>query len=216
MIKYVLSFGLILSLISLDARSQEGCDLKKDADGIQVYLCDSDLSNFRTIIVELDMPATMSQYAAHVLAVENYKYWHYKSIEPYLLDKVSDTEIYYYSEVETPWPVDNRDLIFHLQMSQNSLTKILTVKLTIMPDYIPHKDGVVRLPQGNAVLKVTPIDKNNVHIRYIIDLNPGGAIPAWVANMFAAKAPWQTYYDFRERIIAQGENRITVPFIQDY
>ena len=216
MIKYVLSFGLALSLISFNVKSQENCNLKKDNDGIKVYLCDSELSNFRTIVVELDMPATLSQYAAHVLAVENYKYWHYKSIEPSLLDKISDTEIYYYSEVEAPWPVDNRDFIFHLQMSQDSITKILKVELTEMPDYIPHKEGIVRVPEGHAVLKVTPIDKANVHVSYIIDLNPGGDIPAWVANMFAAKAPWQTYNEFRKRIIAQGENRITVPFIQDY
>ena len=213
---YILSFGLIFTLFSLSARSQENCILKKDNDGIKVYLCDSKLSDFKSIIVELDMPATLSQYAAHVFAIENYKYWHYKAIEPYLIKQVSDTELYYYSEVEAPWPVDNRDFIFHINMSQDSITKVLTMSLTAMPDYLPKKDGIVRIPQGSAVLKVTPIDKDNVHIRYVIDLNPGGDIPPWLANMFAAKAPWETYNNFRNRIIAQGENRITVTFIQDY
>jgi len=214
--KYVLSFGLIFSLFSLTARSQENCNLRRDGGGIKVYLCDSKLSDFKSIIVELDMPATLSQYAAHVFAIENYKFWHYKAIEPYLINQVSDTELYYYSEVEAPWPVDNRDFIFHINMSQDSITKVLTMSLTAMPDYLPKKEGVVRLSQGSAVLKVTPIDKNNLHVKYIIDLNPGGDIPAWIANMFAAKAPWETYNNFRNRIIAQGKNRITVPFIMDY
>lgn len=213
---YILIIGLIFSLFSSTAKSQGNCNLKKDNNGIKVYLCDSKLSDFKSIVVELDMPATLSQYAAHVFAIENYKYWHYKAIEPHLLKRVSNTELYYYSEVEAPWPVDNRDFIFHINMSQDSITKVLTMSLTAVPDYLPIKEGIVRVSEGHAVLKVTPIDKYNLHVKYVIDLNPGGSVPPWIANMFAARAPWETYNNFRNRIIAQGEKRITVPFIQDY
>ena len=75
---------------------------------------------------------------------------------------------------------------------------------------------MVRIPKAIATLTVTPIDKTNVHVHYIIDVDPGGAIPAWVTNMFAAQAPWHTYNNLRERIIAQGEERITVPYFEDY
>jgi hypothetical protein len=196
--------------------SQNNCDLKKDDDGINVYLCDSEIGNFKTIIVEMDMPATLSQYAAMVLDIDSYHLWQYNAIGPRLVTQISKTELYYYSEVDTPWPSTNRDMIWHLNMSQNPETKVLASVLTIYPDYIPKVEGVVRIPKANALLTVTPIDKTNVHIRYVLDIDPGGSVPAWLTNMFAAMAPWHTYNNLRDQIIAQGEDRKSLPFIENY
>lgn len=206
-------FSLLLSHAGV---SQNNCNLKKDDDGILVYLCDSEISNFKTIIVELDVPATLSQYAAMVLDIKQYHKWQYKSIDPRLVGQISNTELYYYSEVQTPWPTSNRDMIWHLNMYQDPSTKVMVLDLVAVPDYLPEVKGVVRVPQAHSVLTVTPIDKGNVHVHYKIDVDPGGSIPAWVTNMFAALAPWHTYNDLRERIKAQGKDRVTVSFIEDY
>jgi START domain-containing protein len=213
-------FYLYICLLALAVSNfgfaQENCDLRKSDDGILVYLCEPEIGNFKTIKVELEVPATLSQYAALVLDVDSYEDWQYKSIDPRLVDRVSETEYYYYLQVQSPWPIDNRDMIWHLTMQQNPVTKVVTVELVEMPDYIPKTEGVVRIPQAHSTLTVTPIDKTNVQVQYIINVDPGGDIPAWIANMFAAMAPWHTYNNFRERIKAQGENRITVPFIKDF
>lgn len=203
-------------VLPLTSVAQTNCDLKKDDGGILVTLCDSEISNFKTIIVELDVPATLSQYAATVLDVSQYHEWQFKAIGPRLVEQISDTELYYYSEVQTPWPTSNRDMVWHLTMRQDPQTKVIVSVLVAKPDYIPKVDGVVRIPQAIATLTITPIDKTNVHIHYIIDVDPGGVVPAWITNMFAAQAPWHTYNNLRERIIAQGKNRISVPFIEDY
>jgi START domain len=213
---FKLQICLLALAISPYSTAQENCDLRKSDSGILVYLCDPQIDNFKTIKVELEVPATLSQYAAMVLDVDHYREWHYKSIDPQLLDRVSPTEYYYYLQVESPWPVSNRDMIWHLKLRQDSVTKVVTVKLIEMPNYIPEKEGVVRLPQAHSLLTVTPIDKTHVRVNYIINVDPGGDIPAWIANMFAAQAPWQTYNSFRERIKAQGEDRISAPFIEDY
>ena len=208
---------MILALLQpFWAVSQVNCDLKKDDNNILVYLCDSGYSNFRTIVVELDVPATLSQYAAMVLDIDQYPEWQYKANGPRLVGQISNTELYYYSEVQTPWPTSNRDMIWHLNMQQDPETKVIVSKMVAAPDYLPEVDGVVRIPEATAILTITPIDKINVHVHYTIDVDPGGAVPAWIANMFAAQAPWQTYNALRERIKAQGEHRITVPFIEDY
>jgi hypothetical protein len=49
-----------------------------------------------------------------------------------------------------------------------------------------------------------------------MEINPGGYVAPWIANMFAAVAPWNTFNNFRNNIIRQGENRITVPFVEDF
>ncbi len=196
--------------------AQDNCVLKKDDDGIKIYLCENEDSNFKTIIAEYEVPATLSQYAAIVLDIASYKEWQYKAIDPHIVKKVSDTELYYYTEVQAPWPVNNRDLIFHLKMKQDVINKTLTVELTEIPDFLPEKKNVIRIPKAHSLLTVTPASKGHVYVRYVLDIDPGGAIPAWIANMFAAQAPWNTFNNFRNRVIAQGENRSSAPFIEDY
>jgi hypothetical protein len=211
-----ISIWLLSILLSHTGVSQANCNLRKDDDGIKVYLCDSEIGNFKTIVVELDVPATLSQYAALVLDVDSYHEWQYKAIGPKLVGQISETELYYYSEVQTPWPTDNRDMIWHMDMQQDPVTKIIVVDLVEIPDYIPRVKGVVRIPNAHSTLTISPIDKTNVFVHYIIDVDPGGSVPAWIANMFAAQAPWHTYNNVRERIKSQGEKRISVPFIEDY
>ena len=162
------------------------------------------------------MAATLSQYAAIIYHVENYHEWQYNAVAPRLVTRISDTELYYYTQVDTPWPIANRDMIWHQIMKQDLVTKIITVDMVEMPDYLPKVEDVVRVPNAHSTLTITPIDKTNLHLRYVIDVDPGGAVPAWISNMFAALAPWHTFNTIRERIKAQGDNRITVPFIKDY
>ncbi|MEN8251253.1 MAG: START domain-containing protein [Bacteroidota bacterium] len=206
----------ILFLISGQVFGQKDCDIKKDDEEIVVSLCDSEISDFKTIQVELDIPATLSQYAAQLLDIENYLAWQYKSLGTKTVKQVSNTELYYYTKVETPWPVNNRDLILHLKLWQDSTTQQLYQQLISVPDFLPEEEGYVRIPFSESLLTVTPIDKGNVHVQFIMDIDPGGYVPPWIANMFAAMAPWNTFKSFRNNIIEQGENRVTVPFIMDY
>ena len=203
-------------MLSHASVSQTNCELRKDDDDIKVFLCDSKISNFKTIVVELDVPATLSQYAALVMDIDSYHEWQYKAIGARLVGQVNETDLYYYLEIDTPWPTDNRDMIWHLIMNQDPVTKVVVVDLEEIPDYIPKVDGVVRIPKANSTLTISPIDKTNVRVHYIIDVDPGGAAPAWLVNMFAAQTPWNTYNNLRERLKAQGENRISVPYIEDF
>lgn len=207
---------LILLILPFANYAQTNCQLKKSDDGIKVFLCDSDISAFKTIIVQLEVPATVSQYAALILDIEKYKTWQYKIERQKVVARENKMDLHYYSLVQTPWPTTNRDMIFHLQMNQDAVTKVLTVLLTEIADFLPKVDGVVRIPKAHSVLTVTPIDMANVRVRYVLDIDPGGYVPAWVANMFSAQAPWHSYNNFRKSIISQGEDRITVPFISDF
>jgi len=213
--KFLILFFSGLFAVAI-ASAQTNCQLKKDDEGIKVFLCDSEISDFKTIVVDFVAPATLSQYAALILDVDNYYTWQYKIEQQKVVARKSKTDLHYYSLVETPWPTANRDMIFHLQMSQDSITKVLTVLLTQVADFMPEVDGVVRIPMAHSVLTVSPLDKTNVHVRYVLDIDPGGYVPAWVANMFSALAPWHSYNNFRNSIIYQGEERITVPFITDF
>jgi len=210
---------VIIFVVSLKLSSsfaQEDCSLRKDDADVFVYLCENEQSDFKTIIVELEVPATVSQYAAHVLDIDNYSSWQYRVSKQEVLKKISDTELFYYSEVSAPWPAANRDYVFHLKMEQDSITKVLKLWLSSVPDYIAEKDGIVRVPYAESLLTLTPITADTVSVRFEMDINPGGELPIWIVNMLAANAPWNTYNNLREQLINQGSERKEVDFILNY
>ena len=212
-------FGVFLTFFVLGIQlvfAQEDCSLKKNSNGVKVYLCDNDKSAFKTIIVELEVPATLSQYAAKVLDVENYFTWQDRIKDQKILKQVSNTELYYHSEVDVPWPAADRDYIFHLNMQQDTITRTIHMTLEEIPDFIPEKEGVVRVPYAKSMLTLTPLGADTVSVRYELDVDPGGEVPAWLVNMFAANTPYNTYINFRDQIIEQGSNRQEVDFILNY
>lgn len=196
--------------------AQENCVIKKDDEGVKVYLCDNNKSNFKTIIVELEVPATLSQYAAQVLDIANYPNWQDRVEQQKIIKQISETELYYYAQVSAPWPASYRDYIFHLNLEQDSITKVLKMSLKEMPNYLPKVDGIIRIPFAESLLTITPISAKRVNVRFVLDIDPGGELPPWLVNMFAANTPWNTYVNFRQLIIEQGEQRQEVDFIQNY
>ena len=196
--------------------AQENCTLKKNDEGVKVYLCENEQSSFKTIIVELEVPATLSQYAAQVLDIANYPNWQDRVEQQRILEQISDTELYYYAQVSAPWPASYRDYIFHLNMEQDSLTKVINMTLKEVADYLPENDGIIRVPFAESLLTITPLSPTSVSVRYELDIDPGGELPPWLVNLFSANTPWNTYINFRKLINDQGEQRREVDFIQNF
>jgi START domain-containing protein len=194
----ILSLGLIL--IYTTGIAQNNCDLKKDEAGIKVYLCETEASSFKTIKVNFKANGTIQEYANGVLDVAGYKNWQVSILHVEILEQISETELIYYAEIDTPWPLAHRDVIFHLIVTQDDKSKILQVSLEQLPTYIPSIEHIVRVPLAKSLLTVTPIDTNRLTIEYYLEVNPGGDVPAFIANIFAANTPWNTFNNFRNKL----------------
>jgi START domain len=185
--------------------AQEDCVLKKQKDGIKVYSCPTVGSEFKTVMAEFELKATIDQYISTVLDVASYKEWHYRSVNPRILKKISDTELIYYTQVSAPWPVSNRDLILRLILDIDPDTKILTATLECIPEYLPVVDNVVRVPKSFSKMTFTPISNSKLKVNYSIHVDPGGQIPAWIANMFSTQGPYETFKNLKDRLEHQQD-----------
>ena len=98
-----------------------------------------------------------------------------------------------------PWPLSNRYLMIHLQINTDSLQRFLTI--TGKNDEslsFPNIPGMVKVPHYKAVWKVTMPTARTLHIEYILELNPGGTIPAWISNSYIDKGPYGTFSNLAE------------------
>ncbi len=184
------------------AMAQKNCTLQKNEQGIRVSLCTTDSSSFKTIIVEFEAAGTLKAYASGILNVEKYHIWQHSIENIKTLKKITPHTFIYYVEVDSPWPINNRDLIFRFSLTQNLHTKALTIRLKHLPNFIPTKNGIVRIPKAESILIVTPLTATRLHVKYVLQIDPGGEIPPFIANLFAANTPWSTFNAFRNLLEA--------------
>lgn len=192
--KQVIFFLFSFILITcLSASAQYSWVLKKEKDNIRVYSRNSSQHKFNEIKVELTIKAKLSDIASLILDIDSYSKWSRNLKTTYLLKQVSDNELYFYTEVNSPWPANNRDLIVHLKIMQDPATKVMTIKAIGVPDFIPAKKNIVRIPFSNETWTIEPVDKSNISITYYLQIDPGGDAPAWVVNLFASRAPLESF-----------------------
>lgn len=164
-----------------------------EKDGIKVYAKAVPESKVKALKVECVINASAAQLVALLLDVKAAERWvsHTKSCT--LLKKVSDAELYYYSEVDLPWPLENRDFVAHVKVSQDPGTKVVTVNAPAIPGVIAPKKGIIRISQSKGLWYITPLDKGKVKVSYSLQVDPGGIIPAWAVNALAAQGPLESF-----------------------
>jgi START domain len=208
--------SLILILVSsASAIGQADCELRKNMDSIKVYTCKAGQSKFKAVRATFTVLATYSEMVGMLLDIEKYPQWQYKTSSTKVLKQVSSSELIYYAEVEAPWPVSNRDVIIQMKVTQDPVTKWVTVTGNSVPDYVPKKNHLVRVRASHSTWTLKSIRKSVIQAEYNIQINPGGSVPAWLINIFAAEGPYQTFRTLRENIHAHKKNERIMDFIKD-
>lgn len=192
-------FHLFLPFI-LFSSGTSSWTLKTQKDGVTVYSRHSELSKFNDLKVEMDLPGSVSQLSAILLDVEKYPQWAYCTKLATLIKQISDDEVIYYSEISAPWPLTNRDLYADIKVTLDSSTHSMSLVSTGLNDYLPAKKGLVRVPRSRAVWNITTKSDKVIHLQYILEIDPGGSLPAWIVNMFATRGPTETFSNLRKKM----------------
>ena len=176
--------------------------LKDQRDGISVYSRHSELSRFNDIEVEMDLPGTTAELFSILMNVEKYPEWAFSTKSSTLIKRIGNSEIIYYSEISAPWPLSNRDFYADVSISCDSSRHSWCMVSTGLKDFLPEKKGLVRIPRSKAVWNISQKSDKVIHLQYVLQVDPGGCLPAWIANMFATKGPMQTFASLRKKMEA--------------
>lgn len=180
--------------------SQYNWKQDKDKSGIKVYLSNVAGSSFKAIKVECSFIGTYSKLIDLLLNVPDFTNWIYRNKTSAIMKQNNAHDLIYYSETSMPWPVDNRDVVIHMKINTDSLPHFLTITGYNEPDIMPELYGKVRVPHYKAEWKVTMPTMQTIQISYILEIDPGGSLPAWLANSFADKGPIETFSKLAERL----------------
>jgi len=186
------------------ASAQTDWKLVTNKEGIKVYTSIVPDSKIKAIKVECDLDATPSQLAALIMDVKTATDWVYHTKSAVVVKQVSPSELYYYSEINLPWPAANRDFVAHLTVSQNPDTKVVTIQGPAVPGLVPAKAGVVRIDHSDGKWVITPTGPDEVKVVYTIHVDPGGDLPSWLVNMFASEGPLHIFRNLKAELQKQA------------
>jgi hypothetical protein len=190
-------------------------ELNSENEGIKIYTQQFPDSKVKAIKVESEVKATPSQLVALLMDVNTSVEWLYHTKSSILIKRVSPAELYYYSEINLPWPASNRDFVAHLTVNQNPVTKVVTIDGPAVPGMVPEKKGIVRINNSIGKWTITPQGINHVKVEYVLQVEPGGNIPAWMTNMFATEGPLQIFKNLKVQVQKPVYKNAGLPFIEN-
>lgn len=195
-----LSFlALCLSLLQ-PVLAQYNWKPEKSRDGINVFLSEVKGSSFKAVKVECTLSGTYTKLINLLTHVGGFQKWIYHNKQSSLLKKNSPLDFIYYSETRMPVPFANRDVIIRMQFNTDSLPRFLTINGMHLKDFLPELPGRTRIPHYKASWKVTMPTAGTIRVVYILEIDPGGSLPAWLANSFMEKGPLETFQNLAEEL----------------
>ena len=173
--------------------------LEKDKENIQVFTRKVEgyaIKEYKAIIT---LKTTIEDLVKLMKDHEGLKSWFVKCPISKRLKKVSEDEYYVYFLNDAPWPVSDRDNITKMtfELLENG-TQL--VQLKCVPDYLPEKSGIIRLPRMQAKWMFEPKANGMVKITQQVLADLGGKVPGWLVNFAIVEAPFETLSNLRKEI----------------
>ncbi|MBU0809067.1 MAG: START domain-containing protein [Gammaproteobacteria bacterium] len=190
--------GLLLGAVSLllTSAAQAGqWRLVKDQAGIQVYLQTIPGSSFQAFRGVTRMRVSMPRLLALQDDVSAACAWMHACDEQKLLKHEGNVS-WVYSLYQAPWPVKARDSIVQVTTLHAADGRVIRT-LHGVADYLPVRPGFVRINRVEGFWQLTPRD-GEIEVIYQVHSEPGGSVPAWLANGFVVDAPFNTLQALRQ------------------
>ncbi len=189
-------FGLFFAQLSF---AQSDWSLARDAEGIKIYVRNIVGSPLREFRGEVELKASPEMVVKVLRDADAFRKWMPDVASSELL-KTTDSEQFHYLDNKAPWPVSNRDGIYHFVYSKAG-DGTVTIRVEAVPDYLPLRENKVRISQANGQWKLVP-SADGVIVIYQMHAAPGGAIPGWLANQTVVDTPYGTLKGLRSYLQA--------------
>ena len=192
--------------------------LKKNRDGIKVYTRDLPNSNLKELKIDLIMPnATLSKIITVLGDTKAYANWVYKCLDAKKLHRPSNKLSYDYFTMDFPWPLSDREIYTKSTYRQNPHTKVLTIETQASTTHAPRLDNdYVRISNHVNRWVLQPISKNEVHISYYLNSDPGGNIPQWLVSAAIDYGPLKTMNALKERLKLPQYQSARLDWVKEY
>lgn len=196
-----LLFGLltVISLTAVRAPAEPDWTLKREGEAMWVYTRDRAGSDIKEVRLVMEVDATIAAINDVVDDAKRQTEWVFRCTEARDLGGHIDTGWYYYSRIDMPWPMDDRDLAAKVVGDLES--GLYESKSVAAPDRTARVGDCVRITDFDVRTSYRALDEGRrTEMTYDLHSEPGGAIPVWMVNMFVDKGPVATMTQLRDLV----------------
>ena len=90
----------------------------------------------------------------------------------------------------------------------------MTVDIELRPAYLDAEKGLVRISRGSGFWLVKEIIPGQLELIFQMQVDPGGNIPAWLANMFVVDTPLHTLTELKRMMSEDRYHGKQYPFLE--
>lgn len=121
-----------------------------------------------------------------------------RSIEVTNLKEYSRDDIITYNLGDAPWPVLDRDNVTRSKFYRSP--KQVKITMVSVPDFIPEKSGIVRIPRAEGYWLFTDLGNGTIKVvqQSVADL--GGSVPDWVVNSTIVEGPYDVLLALKKNL----------------
>lgn len=208
----------VLVLLSTPGNSQpeeDGWKLKRNKGDIKVYVREVPGSRIKELRFTAQLETSLQAIAYLLTNVEGFEDWVYASVKSETIRQVSAQEVYYYTEMDFPWPFSNRDLVLHSKFWQDPHTLAIHSETTSAHWLMSEKPHIVRITLADLRWSFTPVAPGILQVDYYLKSDPGGMIPAWLINLAADQGPLQTIALMRKELAKEKYRHTKMAFVRE-
>jgi stearoyl-CoA desaturase (delta-9 desaturase) len=172
---------------------QQKWELKRNEEGIKVYTSASANPALHSVKVVCKINTGMQQFTALLMDAKAHEDWVYNTRTSYAVKQLAAGHMLYYSEIEMPWPLANREVVVDLTIAPQPDGKMILITASAVPLYVASTPGKVRVKYSDVVWKVIPAAAGQLLVEYTATADPGGNVALWVTNAFLTRGPFETF-----------------------
>ncbi len=206
---------LYVMLLVSTALAADDWKYAKSVDGAIAYTRVIPSSSFKEYKVETEIEASLSQVVAVLMNVRELPQWVDRCAEANILKEFSPTETIVRTVTASPFPLKNREAIAHGKLTQDPQSKVVTMTSTGRPDFAPLNSKFERVRELRGRWVLTPKPNGKVHVQLVGHTDPGGVIPATIANYFVVMIPLNTIKNLRTQVKKEKYAKVKLAYIRE-
>jgi ribosome-associated toxin RatA of RatAB toxin-antitoxin module len=192
---------LLLNFILFHAVDKTDWKLRREESGVKIYTRSVEGSRYEEFRATVTIPKTTLTGVLDVITdVKNYPNTFPNCSSAQVLQQKGKYDDIHYITIKAPWPVADRDAIYEATTSFAKNGKYAQVKLTPHAEYKEIEENFIRVKNGTGYWELEEIAPNTIQVVYQFHADPGGEIPAWIANTVIVINPLKSLESLRDKV----------------
>lgn len=180
--------------------TSDAWELKREGREMWTYTRDRAGSDIKEVKLVMNVEASIEDINDVLNDAERQPEWVFRCTEGRTLGGNLNSGWYYYSRIDMPWPMEDRDVVGKVTGGREG--KDYTSYTVAAPDKTPKVKDCVRLTSFEVSTKYKTLADGRTQVTYQLHSEPGGQVPVWLVNLFVDKGPVETMTKLRDLVEA--------------